>query len=96
MLYIILITVLIIRILWIAKNTRKKYASLLCVGIAGMFIAQTVENIGMCLALLPVVGITLPFLSYGASSMLSAYICIGIVQSICAHSGKYYFDRENE
>lgn len=96
LLYLILITVLIIRILWIAKNTRKKYASYLCVGIAGMLIAQTTENIGMCLALLPVVGITLPFMSYGTSSLLSLYICIGIVQSICAHNGKYYFDRENE
>ena len=94
-LYLILITVLIIRILMIAKNTRKKYASFICVGIAGMLIAQTVENIGMCLALLPVVGITLPFLSYGASSLLSMYICIGIVQCICAHNDRYYFDREN-
>ena len=95
-LYLILITVLILRILWIARNTRKKYASFICIGIAGMFIAQTAENIGMCLALLPVVGITLPFLSYGPSSMLSVYMCIGIVQSICAHNKKYYFERENE
>ena len=95
-LYLILITVLILRILWIARNTRKKYASFICIGIAGMFIAQTAENIGMCLALLPVVGITLPFMSYGASSMLSSYMCIGIVQSICAHNKKYYFERENE
>lgn len=94
MLFLVLMTVLIIRILWIARNTKKKYASFLCVGIAGMLIAQTVENVGMCLALLPVVGITLPFMSYGVSSLLSVYICIGIVQSICAHSGKYYFDRE--
>ncbi len=96
MLFLVLMTVLIIRILWIARNTRKKYASFLCVGIAAMLIAQTIENIGMCLALLPVVGITLPFLSYGSSSLLSVYICIGIVQSICAHNGKYYFDREKE
>lgn len=94
--YLVLMTVLILRILWIARNTRKRYASFLCVGIAGMLIAQTLENVGMCLALLPVVGITLPFLSYGASSLMSAYICIGIVQSICAHSKKYYFERENE
>lgn len=94
--YLILMTVLILRILWISRNTRKKYASFLCIGIAGMFIAQTLENIGMCLALLPVIGITLPFMSYGASSLLSVYVCIGIVQSICAHSKKYYFERENE
>ena len=49
----------------------------------------------MCLAMLPVVGITLPFFSYGVSSMVSMYLCIGVVQSICAHNKKYYFEREN-
>ncbi len=94
-LYIVLITTLILRIIWIARGTRKNYASYICLGIAGMLIAQSAENIGMCLAILPVIGITLPFFSYGASSMLSMYICIGVVQSICAHNKKYYFEREN-
>ena len=96
LLYLVLITILIIRILILARQTRKKYASFLCIGIAGMLIAQTVENIGMCLALLPVVGITLPFFSYGASSILSVYICVGLLQSICTHNKKYYFEREHE
>jgi len=93
-LYILLMIVLILRILHIARNTRKNYASYICVGIVGMLIAQTVENIGMCLGMLPVVGITLPFISYGPSSMLSMYMCMGVVQSICAHNKKYYFERE--
>ncbi|MBO4933402.1 MAG: FtsW/RodA/SpoVE family cell cycle protein [Clostridia bacterium] len=94
-LYIILITTMILRILWIARGTRKNYAMYICVGIAGMLLAQSAENIGMCLAMLPVVGITLPFFSYGVSSMVSMYLCIGVVQSICAHNKKYYFEREN-
>ena len=89
-----LMVILVLRILWIAGHTRKTYASYICVGIAGMLIVQSAENIGMCLAMLPVVGITLPFMSYGVSSMLSMYLCIGIVQSICAHNRKYYFERE--
>lgn len=93
-LYVVLMVVLVLRILWIARNARKNYASYLCIGIAGMFITQAIENIGMCLALLPVVGITLPFLSYGSSSMLTVYICVGLVQSVCAHNQKYYFERE--
>ena len=93
-LYLSLIVILIIRILWIARSTRKNYASYICIGIAGMFLIQAVENIGMCLALIPVVGVTCPFLSYGPSSLLSAYICIGIVESICTHRQKYYFERE--
>ncbi|MBE6598763.1 MAG: rod shape-determining protein RodA [Ruminococcaceae bacterium] len=92
--YIVLIVLLVVRILMIAWHTRKTYASYICMGMAGMLIAQTVENIGMCLAMLPVVGITLPFFSYGGSSMLSMYICMGVVQSISTHNRKYYFERE--
>lgn len=94
-LYLALIVILILRILAIARNTRKNYASYICIGIAGMLLVQAAENIGMCLALLPVVGITCPFLSYGPSSMLSLYICVGIVESICTHRQKYYFERED-
>ncbi len=93
-LYIALIVTLVIRILWIAKGTRKTYASYICIGIAGMLIAQSAENIGMCLGMLPVVGITLPFFSYGSSSIISMYLFIGILQSICTHNKKYYFERE--
>jgi len=92
--YLVLIVVLVIRILVIARKARKTYASYICAGMAGMIIAQAAENIGMCLAMLPVVGITLPFFSYGGSSMLSMYICMGVVQSIATHNKKYYFERE--
>ena len=93
--YIALMTVLIIRLLIISRRARKDYASLICVGIAAVLISQTLENIGMCLAILPVVGITLPFFSYGGSSMLTMYICMGVVESICTHNKKYYFERES-
>ncbi len=92
--YLVLMTVLIIRILVISRRTRKDYASYICIGISAVLIAQTLENIGMCLAMLPVVGITLPFFSYGGSSMLTMFICMGVVQSICTHNRKYYFERE--
>ena len=95
-LYVIIIFVLVLRILWISRQTRKKYASYICVGVAGMIIAQTIINIGMCLAIMPVIGVTLPFLSYGPSSLLSMYMAIGVVQSICVYNKKYYFERENE
>lgn len=93
--FITLMSVLIIRILYIARKARKNYASTICVGIAAMLIAQSVENIGMCLAFLPVVGITLPFFSYGGSSILASYISMGLVMSIYSHKKKYYFERED-
>lgn len=92
--YLALMCVLVIRLLVISRRTRKDYASYICVGFAAVLIAQTLENIGMCLAMLPVVGITLPFFSYGGSSMLTMYIAMGVVQSICTHNRKYYFERE--
>lgn len=94
--YIALITILIWRIILLAKHCRKNYASFICMGMVGMLLAQTLENIGMCLAIMPVVGITLPFFSYGGSSMLSMYMCLGVLQSICSHNHKYYFERERE
>ena len=86
--------ILIIRIIWIAKSARKTYSGYICIGISAVLSAQFIENIGMNLATLPVVGITLPFLSYGGSSVLSLYLMMGIIQSIFTHKQKYFFERE--
>lgn len=92
--YLAVMCVLVVRLLILSRRTRKDYASLICVGFAAVLISQTLENVGMCLAMLPVVGITLPFFSYGGSSMLTMFIAMGVVQSICTHNRKYYFERE--
>ena len=93
--FMVLMATLIIRILYIARKARKDYAATICVGIAAMFLLQTIENIGMCLAFLPVIGITLPFFSYGGSSVLSSFISVGIVLSIFSHKKKYYFEHDD-
>ena len=90
---VMMLSVLVIRALILAHKMRGSAASYMCVGFAAVIIAQTLENIGMCLAKLPVVGITLPFMSYGGSSMLSSFCLVGLVQSINAHRGKYFFER---
>ena len=92
--YIALSITLIIRLVWLARVSRKDYGALICAGVAALLVAQTLENIGMCLAMLPVIGITLPFMSYGGSSLLSLYICLGLIMSISTHNKKYYFERE--
>ena len=92
--YMVLMSVLIVRLLWIARIARKDYGAYMCAGVVALLIFQTLENIGMCLAMLPVIGITLPFMSYGGSSMLSMYMLIGMVQSIKSHNQKYFFERE--
>lgn len=89
-----LLTVIIIRLLRIAANAKRGMGAYMCVGVAALIIAQSAENIGMCLAMLPVVGITLPFMSYGGSSVLSLYMIMGLVQSIHTNSNKHNFDRD--
>ena len=84
---IMIFMVMIVRIFMIARNaSRSDYGGLICVGVGAVLIVQVVENIGMCLAMLPVVGITLPFLSCGGSSMLATFMMFGLLHNVHAHS----------
>ena len=85
LLVMVTLAVLIMRVLWIGRQSCHDYGMLISVGVAGVLIAQTLENVGMCLAILPVVGITLPFLSCGGSSVLATYILVGMVHSVKSH-----------
>ena len=75
-----------IRILMIGRKSRERSTNLICSGMAAMIMGQTVINVGMCLMLLPVIGITLPFFSAGGSSNLGVYLGIGLVLSIYRHN----------
>lgn len=68
-----------IKIINIGLNTVNKIDKYLVAGISGILIYQQVQNIGMTLGLLPITGITLPFISYGGSSLLSYMILIGLL-----------------
>ena len=85
LLVIATLAVLVMRVLWVGRQASHDYGMLIAVGVAAVLIAQTLENVGMCLAILPVVGITLPFLSCGGSSVLATYILVGMVHSVKAH-----------
>ena len=85
LLVIIPLVVMVLRILWIAKRARRDYGMYLCIGVAAVMTAQILENVGMCLGLLPVVGLTLPFVSCGGSSLLATFMLVGIVHSVYAH-----------
>ena len=88
--------VMIVRIITIGRGARKSYGGYICAGVAGMMIVQTVENLGMCLCMLPMVGITLPFMSAGGSSVLAIYIIFGMVHSVRARRVKYYSERVSD
>lgn len=87
-LVIILMLVIVIRIFVIAYKCGKDYGAHICVGVAAIILVQTAENIGMCLAMVPVVGITLPFVSAGGSSMLATYLLLALVHSVSGHRSR--------
>jgi rod shape determining protein RodA len=82
---IALLVAIILRILYIGTHSGSYFYRQICVGIAGMLLFQIVVNIGMCLGLTPVIGLTLPFISYGGSSMLSLFIAMGVISSVRMH-----------
>jgi rod shape determining protein RodA len=66
----------------IAENVKDRFGQLVAVGIASIFSLQVVINIGMVLGLFPVVGITLPLISYGRTSFMMFIIMVGFLLSV--------------
>lgn len=79
---LLLLLVLIIKILVVGQKAVSYTGKIICTAVAVMIAAHIVINIGMCLMVLPVIGITLPFMSAGGSSNICIYFAIGMVMSI--------------
>jgi len=77
-LYLILIT----KIISLGTKAKDRFGSMLCFGIAGYFTLHIFINIAMAIGIFPVVGVPLPFISYGGSFMLMNLVCIGIILNI--------------
>ena len=88
-LLIILIIYFDTKLINTAINNNKNINKYLIAGIVGMLIYQQFQNIGMTIGILPITGITLPFISYGGSSLLSYMIMLGIIFNISNDSLKY-------
>lgn len=82
---IILLFFIICRIFINARRAKDSFGEMLCVGAGAMLLFHSIENIGMCINLLPITGIPLPFFSYGGSNMITSMIAIGIVLSVSFH-----------
>lgn len=87
--FIIIILVFDINILLLSNKKIKKYDQYLLIGIFAMLLYQQVQNISMTIGLLPITGITLPFISYGGSSLLSYMFIAGLVLRISNDSKRY-------
>ncbi|MFG0258545.1 MAG: FtsW/RodA/SpoVE family cell cycle protein [Phycisphaerales bacterium JB043] len=68
--------------LWVSSGCRDAFARLVCVGLAALIASQAVFNMGIAVGLLPVTGMTLPFVSYGGTSLVSVYVMTGIIIAI--------------
>lgn len=82
----LLFGILILRVLKMSREAQSNFPRLVGAGFATILIMEIGINVGMNLGLLPIVGLPLPFVSYGGSSLIMGYIGLGILQSIKTHS----------
>ena len=88
----LLFTLLAVRTVRVGRRSGNFAAEMMCYGVAFMILAQVIINIGMCTRLLPVIGITLPFISAGGTSVVCLYLAIGLVLSIYRSSSGINYD----
>lgn len=88
MFIVVMITIICLECIRIAKKSKDLQGCLIAVGIAAMIMVQTFINIGVTTRLLPNTGLTLPFVSYGLTSLISMYIGIGLVLNVGLHPAK--------
>lgn len=81
-LVLLLLSAIILRCIWVSRRASSPHSALIAMGFAGMLLIQTAVNVGMCLYVFPVIGLTLPFFSYGGSSIVTMFAAMGIVSSI--------------
>jgi len=79
---LLLLAFIVLRVLRSASVAQDRAGALIAVGVATYLLTQTFVNVGVVLQLLPVTGLSLPFLSYGGSSLLALMASIGLVQSV--------------
>jgi rod shape determining protein RodA len=86
---LLLFAVLLVRGVTLATIVKSRYASFVAVGLTAIFATHVFLNIGMALGLLPVIGVPLPFLSYGGSALLSSATMIGILMNLYTNRKEY-------
>lgn len=88
---IILYVFLINKAVYVSKTAKDDLGSYIAMGIVGIFFFHMIENIGMTMGLLPITGVPLPFVSYGGSSLVTNFICIGLLLNISGRRQKTIF-----
>ena len=81
---LLLLGLIIARCVWVGMKSQDYTRRLICFGAAAALAFQTIINVGMCTGVGPVIGLTLPFISYGATSIVSLYAMLGLVSGVYA------------
>ncbi|MCX6137681.1 MAG: rod shape-determining protein RodA [Ignavibacteriales bacterium] len=84
-----LFAVLLTRGIRLGYSVKNRFGSVIAIGISALFAFHMFVNVGMCLGLMPVIGIPLPFLSYGGSSLVSYMIMAGLLMNVYANRKEY-------
>ncbi|SFC47638.1 rod shape-determining protein RodA [Clostridium uliginosum] len=83
--------ILLYRIIKLAKSSESITGRLICVGTVASFLFSILQNIGMTIGIMPIAGITLPFMSYGGSSIITNFIYLGLVLNVGMRRNKINF-----
>jgi rod shape determining protein RodA len=77
-----LLALMCVRIWRTAQIARDRFGTLICVGVLSMLMFQIFQNVGMTMGIMPITGITLPFMSYGGSSVIASWLALGLVLNV--------------
>ena len=81
---LIMLGLIVVRCIWVGTRSQDYNRRMICFGCASALIFQIFSNVGMCIGITPVIGLTLPFISYGGSSIVSLYAMMGLVSGVYA------------
>ena len=84
LLVLFMLFAIVARCIWVGRQSNDYMRRLICYGAASALIFQIVSNVGMCMGVTPVIGLTLPFVSYGGSSVVTIYAMLGLVSGVHA------------
>lgn len=93
LLVLVLLVAIISRCIHVGNKSQDYMRRMLCFGVAAALIFQMVVNVGMCIGVVPVIGLTLPFISYGGSSIVSLYAMVGFVSGVHARPARQSHER---
>jgi rod shape determining protein RodA len=86
---ILLLTLLLYKAVRLASTVKSRYASIAAIGVASLFAVHTVINVGMAMGMMPVIGVPLPFMSYGGSNLITNMAMVGLLLNLYANRKEY-------